>query len=111
MDDVARSVSATLGKIVSAAEVDALRTGAHDDRPFDTETLTAIAQHFQVPAVYLNGDDAAAAAIDRELRLLAAARDAGVRHLALRGDEVDIEKLAGEFSRLADDPQTPDQDN
>ncbi|MGX1778587.1 hypothetical protein ACWIGW_41225 [Nocardia brasiliensis] len=102
VDAVALSISKTLGQEVSGGQITALRTGELDDKPVDPALLAALAQHFQVPAEYLGGDNAAATGIDRELRLLAAARDAGVRHLALRGEGIDIDELAGQLSRLAD---------
>ncbi|CAM4378876.1 hypothetical protein NONI108955_23545 [Nocardia ninae] len=103
VDAVALSISKKLGREVSGGQITALRAGERDGSPVDPALLAALAQHFQVPAAYLGGDNAVAAGIDRELRLLAAARDAGVRHLALRGEEIDIDELAGQFSRLADD--------
>uniref|UniRef100_UPI003F4976E3 hypothetical protein n=1 Tax=Nocardia suismassiliense TaxID=2077092 RepID=UPI003F4976E3 len=111
-DDVARSISTILDREVEASELTALRNGAGDGRGAEVNLLAALAAHFQVPLDYLTDSGSVAAAIDRELRLLAAARDAGVRHLALRGDEVDIEELTGELSHLADDhPNPPDQAN
>ncbi|MFC9999633.1 hypothetical protein [Nocardia sp. NPDC127526] len=110
--DVARAVSALTQRIVSADDIAALRAPENDRSPADAELLAALAQHFQVPAVYLTGDDAAAADIHRELRLLAAARDAGVRHLALRGDDIDIDVLTQQLTQLAENPPPPpDQAN
>ncbi|WP_280404861.1 hypothetical protein [Nocardia brasiliensis] len=102
VEDVTSSVSARLHRAVPVEELVALRAGQGDNTPADPQLLAALAQHFQVPEVYLTGDDAIVAGIDKELRLLAAARDAGVRNLVLRGEEVDINELGDQFKRLAD---------
>lgn len=98
--DVARSVSAIVGKTILAEEIIALRTGSIRVG-VDPTVLQAIAQHFHVLPVYLTGTSDEARPVDRQLRLLSAARDAGVRHMALRGNDIDITALTRELSRLA----------
>ncbi|WP_280458549.1 hypothetical protein [Nocardia carnea] len=101
--EVARSVSTIMGVPVSAAKLAELRDEnlGPDGDGTDHGLLAALAQHFRVPADYLLGDNATVTAIDRELRLLSAARDAGVRHMDFRGDEVDIGELTEQLSHLA----------
>lgn len=109
VDDVANSVSGILDQPVSATDLASLRAGAHDKTPAAPQLLIALAEHFQVPPVYLLGTAAEVATIDRELQLLASARDARVRNLALRG-AVDVVELTDQLSQLATNhPATPDQ--
>ncbi|GGK68658.1 hypothetical protein [Nocardia camponoti] len=100
-EHVAQAVSARLGRAVDSEQITALRSSA-DANEADPQLLVALAEHFQVPATYLLGDDGAVVTIDRELRLLAAARDAGVRRLELRGTEISVEELIAQLQRLAD---------
>ncbi len=100
-DHVAQAVSARLGRAVDSDQIAALRSGADTDHT-DPQLLVALAEHFQVPAAYLIGDDGAVITIDRELRLLAAARDAGVRRLELRGTKIGVEELIAHLERLAE---------
>ncbi|MGV9638089.1 hypothetical protein ACWDO0_28265 [Nocardia rhamnosiphila] len=104
MDAVAASVSKALGgRAVTAEHIAALRTGEHDTIPADADLLTALAEHFEVPPGYLLLDgDSAVNRINQQLRLLAAARNAGVRHVELRGTEVEIEALIAQFEQVAD---------
>lgn len=100
---VARLVEQILDQPVQEHDIDAIRAGARDRGGADDALLAALAQHFQIPPVYLTDKDGdGALAIDRELRLLLAARDAGVRHIALRGDDVDVEALTTTLSELTD---------
>ncbi|WP_280471296.1 hypothetical protein [Nocardia cyriacigeorgica] len=102
VDDVARSVSAMLGRIVPGAEIAALRAGEYDRDFADPQILAALAKHFGVPPAYLAGVDAAAVRqVEKELLMLAATRDAGVRSLNLRGKKIDIGELADHLKRLA----------
>lgn len=100
---VARSVSTALGQIVPSSQINALRTGRHDGDldSVDGALLKALATHFKVPPVYLIDIDVIAEAIDRELRLLAAARDVGARSIALRGSDLDNDALTQELTRIA----------
>lgn len=100
---VARAVSTALGRIVPSSQIVAIRTGRYDVDldGVDGALLDAIATHFKVPPAYLTDTDVIAEAIDRELRLLAAARDVGVRSIALRGGDLDNEALARELQRIA----------
>ena len=110
-DEVARGTSVILGQVVSADEITALRAGAGDDDPRSHHRLlSAITEHFQVPVVYLGDDHDSAVELHKQLRLLAAARDAGVRHLELRGGEVDLDELIGQLSRLATEESVAEQD-
>ncbi|MET8427834.1 hypothetical protein [Nocardia sp. NPDC004860] len=109
---VAQAVTVLTRRPVSAEEISALRAADHDTTPTDAALLAALAHHFQVPPLYLTGTDATATGMHKELRLLAAARDAGVRHLNLRGDDIDIDELTDELRQLAKyNPASPDQAN
>jgi hypothetical protein len=103
---VARSISSLLGRIVAGEELESIRAGAYDTDHSDGALLEAVAQHFDVPAAYLTADagDSVAAAIDRQLRLLAAARDAGLNGLALRGGGMDLESLTRLLEQISAAP-------
>lgn len=95
---VAEQVSRQLSRVVPETYLDQLRTGAYDSRTdwtaADVEIIAAIAQSFGVAPDYLTTSGPAAAAIDRELELLATMRDANVASIALRGSEVDRSALS-----------------
>ncbi|MFC4126398.1 hypothetical protein [Nocardia rhizosphaerae] len=100
---VARSVSDLIRRDVEDVELIRLRAGDHDDGTADPDLLSGVAQHFSVPGIYLgNTEPQVVAGIDQDLRLLAAARDAGVKHLALRGAGVDSGQLTAVLARLAE---------
>ncbi|MCX5042511.1 hypothetical protein OG921_04905 [Aldersonia sp. NBC_00410] len=80
---VAQSISAILGSDLPVDVVTGLRRD--DGAESDLRILHAIAKHFDVPARYLTGPDDEVHVLDRELRLLIAARNAGVRKIAMRG--------------------------
>jgi hypothetical protein len=103
---VARSASSVLGRIVAGDELATIRSGAFDTEHADTALLEAVAQHFEVPALYLTATAAnsVAAAIDRQLRLLAAARDAGLNGLALRGGGMDLDSLTRLLEQISAPP-------
>lgn len=108
--DVALAVAGIVERPVSITDLVSLRAGTHDgDDAVDVELLTALARHFQVPPVYLTdpAESVVVDQIDRELRLLMAARDAGVNHLALRGDELDIDALTATLADLSADSDEP----
>ncbi|MEV6340644.1 hypothetical protein AB0M12_38745 [Nocardia vinacea] len=100
---VADSVTTSLGKPVHASEIRRLRSGEFDNpAQADPALLTAIAAYFGVPAVYLTEPGSERAeTIDANLQVIAAARDAGVNGLALRGDSVDPGELTEIFHRIA----------
>ncbi|MFD3705786.1 hypothetical protein ACFWUP_21820 [Nocardia sp. NPDC058658] len=100
--DVAASISVICGGLVPAAVLSDLRAAAGPDP--EISVLAALAEHFGVPAPYLTGTAEQISAIDRQLRLLAATRDAGVRRLELRGDEVDVDSLTEQLALLSDTP-------
>ncbi|WP_433525194.1 hypothetical protein ACQPZ2_09420 [Nocardia pseudovaccinii] len=100
---VAEQVGAQLGRTVPEDQLDRLRRGEFDSAPVGSELLSAIAQCFGVSADYLTTAGAAAAAIDRELELLATMRDANVASIALRGSDVDLTTLTALIHR-ADQP-------
>src|SRR5262245_18932234 len=82
-EEVAASVSHIIGRRVTGSQISALRhqnatTPAHD-------IMRGLAAHFDVSAEYLTSTGAQAEDVDKQLRLLAAARDAGVKRLTLRG--------------------------
>ncbi|MFI9509409.1 hypothetical protein [Nocardia sp. NPDC052566] len=94
---VAEQVGAQLRRTVAPSYLDALRRGDMDDETawatVDLEIVSAIAQSFGVAADYLTTAGPAAAAIDRELELLATMRDANVSSIALRGSDMDRSTL------------------
>ncbi|MEU0500025.1 hypothetical protein [Nocardia sp. NPDC005998] len=90
---VAEQVGTQLGRTVSADQLDRLRRGEFDSAPVGSDLLAAIAHCFGVSANYLTTTGAAAAAIDRELELLATMRDANVASIALRGSDIDLAAL------------------
>ncbi|MFD6392583.1 hypothetical protein ACWF9G_08935 [Nocardia sp. NPDC055029] len=102
MTIVARSISHLIGRSVEEIEIVRLRAGDHDDGSADPDLLSGIAQHFSVSGIYLGTEPHVVAGIDQDLRLLAAARDAGVKHIALRGANVDAGQLAAALAHLAE---------
>ncbi|WP_280385888.1 hypothetical protein [Nocardia wallacei] len=107
VEGVAVSVSAMLGRTVPSTAITALRSDPHAAVSSDTELLEALARHFRVQVEYLTGPADEVVVIDRQLRLLAATRDAGVQHLDLRGDELDVDALARELSKLPRENSEP----
>jgi transcriptional regulator with XRE-family HTH domain len=80
-EEVARACREATGESFSATYMWQLRTGRRDNPT--KRHLEALAQFFDVPVAYFFDDDKGAA-IARELELLGALRDAGVRSVALR---------------------------
>jgi transcriptional regulator with XRE-family HTH domain len=89
-EEVAEGIRRRGGPTVSATYVWQLRKGLRDNPT--KKHLEALADFFGVAPSYFF-DDGAAARIDRELQLLAALRDAGVRRLALRARGLSPESL------------------
>ncbi|VBA59714.1 hypothetical protein [Mycobacterium attenuatum] len=83
-EEVARSVSHIIGRSVTGSQISALR---HESAPTPEQDIArGLATHFGVSAEYLTSAGAHAEHVDKQLRLLAAARDAGVKRLSLRGE-------------------------
>lgn len=80
-DEVAAAINARGGTTISASYLWLLRTGKRDNP--GKAHLEALARYFGVPPAYFF-DDEIARQVDAQLTLLAAVRDAGVMHLALR---------------------------
>lgn len=111
-DDVAKAISIILDRIVPASEIEAMRAGGRDDSSPDRAVLSALAQHFEVPPEYLIHHTGIPDAVHEELCLLEAAREAQVRKIAMRGDEVDIAELTNQLARLPKAyPSPSDQQN
>lgn len=95
---VAAQISELLGREVQVSYLTRLRDGEFDHEngagTVEVEILVAVARSFGVAADYLVTSGPAAAAIDRELELLATMRDANVASIALRGSNVDQSMLA-----------------
>ncbi|MEV6278339.1 hypothetical protein [Nocardia sp. NPDC051832] len=96
-ESIAEQVSKALLRAIPAEHLDRMRGGMFDE--YDTvavgaDVLTALAHCFGVKPDYLTSSGAAAAAIDRELELLATMRDANVASIALRGSDVDPARLS-----------------
>jgi transcriptional regulator with XRE-family HTH domain len=99
-EEVAEGIRRRGGPTVSATYVWQLRKGLRDNPT--KKHLEALADFFGVAPSYFF-DDGAADRIDRELQLLAALRDAGVRRLALRARGLSPESLttiAGMIERV-----------
>jgi transcriptional regulator with XRE-family HTH domain len=99
-EEVAEGIRGRGGPTVSATYIWQLRKGLRDNPT--KKHLEALADFFGVAPSYFF-DDAAAVRIDRELQLLAALRDAGVRRLALRACGLSPESLttiAGMIERV-----------
>ncbi|WP_280489930.1 hypothetical protein [Nocardia carnea] len=111
MHDVADSVSNALGdRVITAEYIAELRAGKYDGTTVAPDLLTALARHFDVPPDYLLLDGhPAVGRLNQQMRLLVAARNAGIRHLEMRGGEVDIEVLIEQFQRIAE--QEPPSDD
>lgn len=82
---VAMAVSRILHRTVPPQEIANMRVEGSDS--FDQSIVEALASHFGVPQDYLATDGTYTRNVDRQLQLLIAARDAGVKRLALRGLE------------------------
>ena len=80
-EEVAKACREASGETFSATYLWQLRTGRRDNPT--KRHLEALAQFFHVPVAYFFDDDQGAATA-RELELLGALRDAGVRSVALR---------------------------
>lgn len=89
--EVAEACQAAGGESFSATYMWMLRTGRRDNPT--KRHLEALAEFFQVPPGYFF-DTEHAAAITRELELLGAMRDAGVRDFALRAVNLPPESLS-----------------
>ncbi|WP_329371903.1 helix-turn-helix domain-containing protein [Streptomyces sp. NBC_00669] len=90
-EEVARACREATGESFSATYLWQLRTGRRDNPT--KRHLEALAQFFDVPVGYFF-DDEQGAAITKELELLGALRDAGVRSMALRAVNLSPEDAA-----------------
>ena len=90
-DDVAVGIRQRGGPTISATYVWHLRKGLRDNPT--KRHLEALADFFGVPPSYFF-DEAASRRIEQQLELLAAIRDAGVQHLALRAVGLSSDSLA-----------------
>ncbi|MFD6401174.1 hypothetical protein [Nocardia sp. NPDC060249] len=99
---VARSVSHLIRRDIEDVEIIRLRQGEYDDGTAAPDLISGVAQHFSVPGIYLGTEPRLVAGIDQELRLLASARDAGAKYIALRGADIDSGRLAAALSDLAE---------
>ncbi|MEZ0053012.1 hypothetical protein ABIA30_004037 [Mycobacterium sp. MAA66] len=83
VEAVAESISAIIEHKVAPTYIRQLRSDPTVDA--DPHVMAGLARHFGVPGEYLTTWGRRADEVDKQLRFLVAARDAGVRHLALRG--------------------------
>jgi transcriptional regulator with XRE-family HTH domain len=90
-EEVARACREATGESFSATYLWQLRTGRRDNPT--KRHLEALAKFFDVPVGYFF-DDEQGAAIAKELELLGALRDAGVRSMALRAVNLSPEGAA-----------------
>lgn len=100
--EVAEAITET-GVTISGAYIWMLRTGQRDNPTL--RHLEALAKFFGVPAAYfLDGDRAAE--VTEQLELLAAARDADVREIMMRSNDLsrpDRQTILGIVKRFASD--------
>lgn len=89
-EQVATQIRDAGGPTISAAYVWMLRNGKRDNPTM--KHLEALAAFFGVPAAYFFDDDVSAA-VNEQLSLVAAMRDAGVRKVALRASGLSPESL------------------
>jgi transcriptional regulator with XRE-family HTH domain len=97
-EEVAKACREATGETFSATYLWQLRTGRRDNPT--KRHLEALAQFFHVPVAYFFDDDQGAA-IAKELELLGALRDAGVRSVALRAVNLSPEGI-GTISDMID---------
>lgn len=97
-EEVARACREATGESFSATYLWQLRTGRRDNPT--KRHLEALAQFFQVPVTYFF-EGGQGAAIARELELLGALRDTGVRSVALRAINLSAEGM-GTISDMID---------
>jgi len=99
-EEVSASIRERAGPTISASYIWQLRKGARDNPT--KKHLEALADFFGVPPSYFF-DEEATAQIEKQLDLLAALRDASVRHMALRASglsEASISTVADTIERL-----------
>lgn len=109
-EEVARGVGQDEGSTISANYIYLLRTGRRDNPT--KRHLEAIARFFRVPPAYFF-DDELGKQIHRELELLAALRDTGVRKVALRAAAMprrQVESLLALMQQLDDYDAAGDSD-
>ena len=97
-EEVARACREATGESFSATYLWQLRTGRRDNPT--KRHLEALARFFQVPVAYFFDDDESLA-IAKELELLGALREAGVRSVALRAVNLSPEGV-GTISDMID---------
>ena len=90
-EEVAKACREATGESFSATYLWQLRTGRRDNPT--KRHLEALAQYFHVPVAYFF-DDAQGAEIAKELELVGALRDAGVRSIALRAVNLSAEGVS-----------------
>jgi hypothetical protein len=95
---VAASISALTGQAIEPTQLEVLRTETAASP--DWVIIEGLTRHFSIPVEYLATDGEAAERLDQQLRLLAAARDAGVKRLALRGSLCDASVLLNLFAEV-----------
>ena len=96
-DHVSKAIESRGGPTISAAYIWQLRKGVRDNPT--KRHLEALADFFGVPPSYFF-DEEDARRVDAELELLAAMRDAGVRHVALRATGLSQQSLAAIASMI-----------
>lgn len=89
-EEAADAIRENGGPTISATYLWQLRKGVRDNPT--KRHLEALSQFFGVPVAYFF-DEEAAQRIDAELSLLAAMRDASVRHVAMRASGLSAESL------------------
>lgn len=100
-EEVARAVSQIIGRPITSNQICALRD--ENSAAPDRDIVRGLVRHFGVPVDYLTSTGAHAEHVDKQLQLLAAARDAGIKWLALRGNPT-IDGLTNMFAMIAKAP-------
>ncbi|MGW0250079.1 hypothetical protein ACWDYH_25985 [Nocardia goodfellowii] len=93
---IAEQISKALLRTIPAEHLERMREGMFDEyepAAVGSDVLTALAHCFGVKPDYLTTSGPVAAAIDRELELLATMRDANIASIALRGSDVEPARL------------------
>lgn len=93
--EVAEGINKRGVTITSAAYIEQVRRGEHDNPP--QRLLENLADFFGVPVAYFS-DDELADRVDSQLELLASIRDEGVGHITWRRD---VQSLSPEQRRAA----------
>ncbi|MFG2504648.1 helix-turn-helix domain-containing protein [Streptomyces rubiginosohelvolus] len=104
-EEIAEAVNRHAGsEVVTANEVETLRTGAGDDDSPPPVVLEGLAEFFGVERMYFEPDDAVARQVYQGIRVLLASKNGGIRRVRARG--LGPEGLSPEVLSLLTDLET-----